>query len=174
MFNEERDCSRFSWNDLGDLAEGRPNLGESMPVLYYRLVQYTIRDMLITEFDVETAAKIFRRAGRVAGEHFCRNLLDSNLGEDNFLAELQKFFKNMGIGILRAEKVDWENQSLMFTIAEDLDCSGLPLSDETICDFDEGFLAGIFSAYTGQAYDAREVNCWLSGGRVCRFMVTLK
>jgi hypothetical protein len=80
----------------------------------------------------------------------------------------------MGIGILRTEKADWANQTLMLTISEDLDCSGLPVSEETVCDFDEGFLAGILAAYSGQEFDVKEINCWLSGGRVCRFAVTPK
>ena len=174
MFKEERDRSQFSWDLLGDLELGRPNLGDALPVMYYRLVTYTLRDTLIAEFDVKTAARIFRQAGRAAGEQFCRHMLDTGLNEDQFLAQLQSVFKNMGIGILRAEQVDWENHSLTFTVAEDLDCSGLPVSEETVCDFDEGLLAGILSAYKGREFEAKEVNCWLSGGRVCRFTVTPK
>jgi hypothetical protein len=54
---------------------------------------------------------------------------------------------------------------------EDLDCSGLEVSDETVCDYDEGFIAGIFHEYTGERFSAREVDCWASGERVCRFEV---
>jgi len=32
MFKEERDCNKFSWEDLGDLEKGRPNLGPTVPV----------------------------------------------------------------------------------------------------------------------------------------------
>ena len=31
---------RFSWDKLGDIEKGRKNLGESMPVLVYRLLEY--------------------------------------------------------------------------------------------------------------------------------------
>ena len=41
MFKEERDYTRFSWDDLGDIEKGRPNLGRYAPVLTYRLLQYT-------------------------------------------------------------------------------------------------------------------------------------
>ena len=45
----------------------------------------------------------------------------------------------------------------------------LPVTNETVCNYDEGFIAGILEAYTGKKYDVREVDCWASGDRVCRF-----
>jgi hypothetical protein len=57
-------------------------------------------------------------------------------------------------------------------VAEDLDCSGLPVSGDTVCEFDEGFIAGIFREYAGEEFSAREVDCWASGERVCRFEVS--
>ena len=59
------------------------------------------------------------------------------------------------------------------TVAEDLDCSGLPFSDEVVCQYDEGFIAGILEAYTGKPFHAKEVDCWASGDRVCRFDVKM-
>ena len=47
MFKEEREQLQFSWKDLGNIEEGRPNLGLMVPVFFYRLLQYTIRDVLI-------------------------------------------------------------------------------------------------------------------------------
>jgi predicted hydrocarbon binding protein len=57
------------------------------------------------------------------------------------------------------------------TVAEDLDCSGLPCTNEVVCQYDEGFIAGVLEAYTGQAFNAKEIDCWASGDRVCRFDV---
>jgi hypothetical protein len=53
MFKEEREESRFEWSMLGDLAEGRPNLGPTMHVAVYRLMQFTLRDLLIRDYGVE-------------------------------------------------------------------------------------------------------------------------
>ncbi len=52
MFREERDQSQFEWSMLGDLKEGRPNLGPMTHVAVYRLMQYTLRDVLIQQFGV--------------------------------------------------------------------------------------------------------------------------
>jgi len=171
MFKEERDYNKFSWEDLGDINVGRPNLGQLVPVIVYRLFQYTMRDVMITETDVATARDIFVKAGKLAGEHFCKNVLNMDLEFNEFIAELQKTLKDLKIGILRVEKADLESLEMTLTVAEDLDCSGLPISEETVCDYDEGFIAGILKAYTGKEFYVKEVDCWATGDRVCRFSV---
>ena len=64
--------------------------------------------------------------------------------------------------------------SFTLTVSEDLDCSGLPSTDEVVCHYDEGFIAGILNAYTGKSFTAKEIDCWASGDRVCRFAVKLE
>lgn len=169
MFKETRTTSRFSWNDLGNIEEGRPNLGPTVPVLAYRLLQYTFRDVLITELGVDKANEILVKAGRLAGGEFCTNLLNRELGFNEFAAQLQRVLREQSIGLLRIEKADLESMSFTLTVAEDLDCSGLPFSDEVVCHYDEGFIAGILETYTGKPFSAKEVDCWASGDRVCRF-----
>ncbi len=173
MFKEERYCHQFSWHDLGDPDSGRPNLGISVPVPVYRLLQYTMRDVIATRFDVKTANEVFFEAGKLAGKEFCDNLLDSSLNFNEFIAQLQKTLKEQKIGILRIEKINLDQMEMVITIAEDLDCSGLPVSDETVCDYDEGFLSGVLKAYTGKHFSVNEIDCWASGDRLCRFSIKL-
>jgi uncharacterized protein len=173
MFVEERETCKFSWPDLGDLELGRPNLGQFVPVLVYRLMQYTLRDVLITELDVERANRIFYEAGKLAGEHFCRKMLDTDLPFEEFVAALQRVLREQAIGILRVERADLETLEMVLTVAEDLDCSGLPVTGEVVCVYDEGFIAGVLYAYTGKLFDVKEVDCWATGDRTCRFQVRL-
>ena len=174
MFKEERAAYRFRWQDLGNLEEGRPNLGPTTHVVVYRLMQYTLRDVLLTKLDVQQVNGILKESGKLAGLEFCRNVLNTDLGPDEFLANLQRELKALGVGILRVEHADVEALSFTVTISEDLDCSGLPVLDETVCDYDEGFLEGILGAYFGREFDVREIDCWASGGRICRFTVRVK
>ena len=171
MFNEERTHYKFAWQDIGDIDAGRPNLGPKVPVLAYRLLQYTMRDVLIVELGADAANAIFVKAGRQAGSHFCENLLNRNVGFNEFIAQLQRVLKEQAIGILRIEDADLVNMSFTLTVAEDLDCSGLPCTEEVVCQYDEGFIAGILEAYTGKPFKAKEIDCWASGDRVCRFDV---
>jgi predicted hydrocarbon binding protein len=129
--------------------------------------------VLIKQFDAETADRIFYEAGEHAGKEFYKELITQKDDFNEFVVELQELLKKLKIGILRVEKSDLENMNFTLTIAEDLDCSGLPASDETICTYDEGFISGLFSEHTGKSFDAKEVDCWCSGDRVCRFEAKL-
>ena len=171
MFKEERESSLFDWSMIGDIAEGRPNLGATMDVSVYRLMQFTLRDVIIQNFDTATADRIFYQAGELAGRQLFRNALSRNTRFEGFLKELQELLTALKIGILRVEKSDLEKMEFTLTVAEDLDCSGLPVCDETVCTYDEGFISGLISEYCGREVEVREVDCWCSGDRVCRFEV---
>jgi len=171
MVDGEGQAGVFSWEQIGDIEAGRPNLGPQAPVAMYRLMQFSLRHAIVAAHGAAAAAQLLAAAGRISGAEFCRRVLDCTLAPGPFLAELQKRMREWGIGLLRIEKVDFERLELVLTVAEDLDCSGLPVTGETVCEFDEGFIAGIFHAYTGREFAAREVDCWASGERVCRFVV---
>ena len=47
VFKEERDELKFNWSMIGNIGEGRPNLGNTMDVSVYRLMQFTLRDVRI-------------------------------------------------------------------------------------------------------------------------------
>ena len=171
MFKEERDNALFQWTMLGKIDEGRPNLGLTTDVSVYRLMQFTLRDVLIRRYGPDEADDIFYEAGETAGRHFYANLIHHKDTFNGFIAELQEVLRSLRVGILRVEKSDIENLTFTITVAEDLDCSGLPVCDEEICTYDEGFIAGLLSAHTGKAFIVKEVDCWCSGDRVCRFDV---
>ncbi|MDR2732704.1 MAG: 4-vinyl reductase [Fibromonadaceae bacterium] len=164
----EKHCI-FSWEKLGNIKEGRGDLGEEVPVLLYRLLQYTMLDVLSKEFGEEKANHYIRKAGYLAGKEFVRNVLDLDADFNKFIADLQKKLQEFKIGILRIETIDENTGEITLTVAQDLDCSGLPVTDETVCDYDEGFISGILELYTKKPYDVREIDCWASGDRVCRF-----
>lgn len=159
----------FEWARLGDVSVGRENLGEEMPVAVYRLLQYTMKDVLTERYGLQVADDIFRAAGHRAGMSFSHNVLSHATSFDGFIAELQQKMKELKIGILRIEKADMENLRFTMTVSEDLDCSGLPVTDETVCVYDEGFIAGILEDYTGKKFDVVEIDCWATGDRTCRF-----
>jgi len=47
MFKEDREESAFDWTMIGQIDVGRPNLGFKTDVAVYRLMQFTLRDVLI-------------------------------------------------------------------------------------------------------------------------------
>ncbi|WP_443770461.1 hypothetical protein [Anaerostipes sp.] len=56
--------------------ESRENLGEELPVLVYRLLEYSIKEELIQQFGKEVQVDLFRKAGRRAGEYFAKKMLN--------------------------------------------------------------------------------------------------
>lgn len=156
------------------MALGRENLGCEMPVTVYRLLQYTMHDVLIAHYGVETADALFREAGLLAGRAFAENVLEKQDTFDAYVAEVQRKLKELKIGILRIEKADVENLRFTLTVSEDLDCSGLPITDETVCVYDEGFIAGLLEHYTGTSFEVLEIDCWATGARTCRFEANAK
>lgn len=159
----------FEWTRLGDIKKGRGELGEEMPVLIYRLMQYTMLDVLTKLHGEEKANEYFRQAGFLAGSEFAKNVLDQDADFGTWLADLQRKLRELRVGILRVERFDEATGEIVVTVGEDLDCSGLPATNEVVCTYDEGFLSGILEVYTGKHYHVREVDCWANGNRTCRF-----
>ena len=54
----------------------RSNLGETLPVLVYRMLEYSIKEELIAQFGKEKQIDIFREAGQRSGEYFARHMLN--------------------------------------------------------------------------------------------------
>ncbi len=166
---ENSENEKFTWENIGSIEQGRHNLGDQMPVSIYRLFQLTIREEINKRYGKLTASDIFRNAGELAGAEFAKELLDLKLPLNEFIAHLQEVLEKNKVGILRVEQFDLETGKIVLTIGEDLDCSGLPVTGETVCDYDEGFLAGVLKVYTKKNYIVKEVDCWATGARICRF-----
>ena len=153
---------------------GRENLGDTLPVMVYRMLEYSLKLELRNEYGKEAQIQIFRKAGRMAGEYFANHFLDLNVALDTFVSNLQQALETYKIGVLRIESIDEESGKIILTVSEDADCSGLPVLGETVCNYDEGFISGIMSTYSKKEYEAIEVDCWATGDRVCRFHVNVK
>ena len=136
----------FDWKYIGDMELGRPNLGKTARLEIYRLFQYTLRDVLETEYGTEQSDRLLYKAGFLAGTE-------------------------MNVGILHVERADMDKLEFTLTVAEDLDCSGLPDLGHVVCTYDEGFISGLFKSFTGKSFEAKEVDCWCTGDRTCRFEV---
>ena len=125
--------------------KSRSNLGETLPVLVYRMLEYSMKDELVSRLGKDAQIDIFRKAGQRSGEYFARNMLHLDQPLNQFISELQAKLQELKIGVLRIESGDEETGRIILTVSEDADCSGLPVLGETVCNYDEGFLSGILS-----------------------------
>ncbi|MCL2481314.1 MAG: 4-vinyl reductase [Spirochaetaceae bacterium] len=157
---------------VGDIKLGRPNLEVSIDLEMYRVMQFTLRDILEQKVGSEEADKIFYDAGKLAGNYFYEMYINPVSSVEEFVGKTQKALRDKKIGILRVEEADLENGKVILTVDEDLDCSGLPELDYETCIYDEGFIAALFGNFSGQEWKAKEIDCWCTGARTCRFLVT--
>jgi len=167
-----KECRVTSVNTQ-DVQAILPVLGNQINLIPYRLLQYTIRDVLERVTGTEACDQLFYAAGELAGYLFFDGFLSEykTLPLNGFVGELQRVLKELGVGVLRVEKADPDKGEFVLSVSEDLDCSGLPDLGFEVCNYDEGFIAGIFFKYTGVVFKAKEVDCWCSGDRTCRFTV---
>jgi hypothetical protein len=161
---------RFRWELIGDIALGRPHLGDRTRLEVFRLMQFCFRDVIERNVGTEMADRISRQAGELAGREFYANMIGASPDLNAFIDRLRDLFRDLGIGILRAEEVDAEAGRLILTVSEDLDCSGLPELHYEACAYDEGFIAGLLGAFSGRRFQVREIDCWCTGDRTCRFV----
>ncbi len=161
---------RFSKELLGgDMEAARPGLGPSLRIEVYRLFQFTLRDVIEQQYGTEVADDLFRRAGALAGRTFYELFCTEAKDLPSLVKIVQDNFKELGVGIFRVESSDLEKNTFTLTVAEDLDCSGLPDTNDEICVYDEGFIQGILESFCGRSFTVREVDCWCTGARTCRF-----
>lgn len=162
----------FNWDLVGDIQLGRPNLGETVDVSVYRLMQFTLRDVLERAYGAEETDRLFYDAGKEAGAAFYAHMIAPVGTATEFVAKAQEVLRTMRIGVLRVEEAALDEGRVLLTVDEDLDCSGLPELDYETCVYDEGFIAALFEGYTGRPWKAKEIDCWCTGARTCRFLVS--
>ncbi|MDR2402446.1 MAG: 4-vinyl reductase [Spirochaetaceae bacterium] len=162
---------KFSWDDTigADMQIARPSLGPSTRIETYRLFQFTLRDVLEQHYGTDEADNLFREAGVLAGKSFFDKYLSDIKDVAGLANRIQCLFNELGIGIFRVEAASSTGDHFIFTVDEDLDCSGLPDTADVVCVYDEGFIQGILEAFSGKGFNVREVDCWCTGSRTCRF-----
>lgn len=57
---------------LGYNCSGRGNLGEDVPVFVYRMLEYSLKEILSETYGKDVQAELFRKAGFKAGTFFAR------------------------------------------------------------------------------------------------------
>lgn len=160
---------KFDWSLLGDVEVGRPNLGPLTSVKNYRLMQFSIRDILEDRLGTEFADTVFYDAGKLAGQAFAEEMIGPVSSVSEFVQRLTAVLAEQTIGVLRVEQAEADASHFVLTVSEDLDCSGLPITGFDVCVFDEGFISALLEWGTGAPFDVKEIDCWCTGDRTCRF-----
>lgn len=146
-------------------------MGEKMHVSVYRMFYYSLSNILERNYGKEVTKHMLVEAGRNAGREFCGQVLNPSLPPEEFFNLFKQKAAELGIGLLEVEYADYVNMIFILTVSEDLDCSGVPPTGETVCHYDEGLIMGILEVFTGRQFVVRETDCWSTGSWTCRFHV---
>ena len=160
----------FFWDLLG-VEDGRPNLGTKIDLESYRLMIFSMRDVLEDKFGRAATDEVLFAAGKLAGAEFYTHYIAPVAGLDEFISKTQQVLKEKKIGILKIEEDLLEQGKVLLTVDEDVECSGMPETDYETCIYDEGFISALFEQFTRKKWRAKEIDCWSTGARTCRFIV---
>ena len=165
----------FDWDTAVSFSikQARPNLGPNTRVEIYRLLKYSIQQLLEEKLGIEETTNLFREAGIQSGKAFYSKFLINSLNITTLVDKIKESFNAMGIGIFKIESLTEDHSYFKFTIEEDLDCSGFPNVSKSICVYDEGFIKGILEEFSGKEYEVHEIDCWCTGSNICRFEAKL-
>ena len=167
---DENKCKKVLPEGSAERKEDNVNTVKNSPLFFYKLLEYTLLDVLVDEHGIANASDFLYKAGHKAGLTLAKEFLDFQLDFNDFFIQLSKLLKDNQLGFLSVEEFNLENSTFIFTISEDLEYNGCSKhSNDIICCYDEGLIAGIMEAYTGENIVVNEVDCWARGSGCCRF-----
>ncbi|WP_457612315.1 DUF2507 domain-containing protein [Methanocaldococcus sp.] len=138
----------FSWEVLN--KTNRKKLGDKVDIGFYRMMRF---------ISVKIMGKSANGQLYYLGKEFAKSLNFKNLDE------VIKFCEDKKIGFVEVVSED----PLKIRIYECITCSGLPKTDETLCYFEGGFIAGALESIYKKPYKAIETHCAGLGHDFCQF-----
>ena len=97
----------FDWKYIGDMELGRPNLGKTARLEIYRLFQYTLRDVLETEYGTEQSDRLLYKAGFSLGQNL-QTVRRRMCIIQPISSGIQAALEEMNVGILHVERADMD------------------------------------------------------------------
>lgn len=135
----------------------RPNLGESVPLVLFRILRIIgMRNLL-----GESSGSALYMMGKYMG-----SVLDVKDEKD-----LVEMIKSLKIGIPQVEKLD-ENRYIV-KLYECITCAGFPYTGEMFCDMESGIIAGLFEKITGRKAKSTQTKSWSVGYNYCEFEIMI-
>jgi len=148
----------FHWDLVSNILDSRQNLGKYVDLEMYRLMQFTLRDILEERFGSEIVDEAFYAAGMKAGRAFYAHKIHPVSSPEEFARKTQEALNDEGIGVLRFVEALFGEEKIVLTVDEDVDCSGLSELDYELCIYDEGFISALVNSYTQHEWAAQETD----------------
>lgn len=111
---------------------------------------------------------VLKSTGRQIGTEVAETMKSDSL--EDLINEIGKFWRDHRLGKMRTQVK--EKDATLF-IEDCYNCSDMPNVEKPLCSLDEGMLEGILEGRLGVKADAKEIECWGTGAKHCRFKVTI-
>jgi len=115
------------------------------------------------------ADAVMYMVGKYAGEQFAKKLLELGLKNEELEEALEIFLSNGGWGKARV-KVNLQNQTAAVRIRNSVSTRQTK-SEEPVCHFISGYIAGSLSVIFGKKTECVETGCKAAGEPFCEFSV---
>jgi predicted hydrocarbon binding protein len=138
-------------------AIARPNLGEEVPLVLFRILRIIGMRSLLGE----TAGQTLYIMGKSVG----------NMLEANSLEDFKRVVEELKIGVPEVEVVNEDH--LIVRLQECITCAGFPFTGEMFCDMESGIIAGLLEKVYGKRAKSRQTASWSVGYSYCEFDVLL-
>lgn len=136
----------------------RNKLGQNIDLVYMRLFRLALRDT----YGSKLASSLLYEAGR----HTAINNFKF-VSIDDIVTTLN----DLTIGIMKV--VCNNGEHIIFQEEECAVCMGMPTTDEALCSFESGFLAGALSYIMNKNVVVEETKCWGLGDQICQFEASI-
>jgi uncharacterized protein len=135
----------------------RPNLGEDIPLVFYRILRIIGMRNILGE---SSGATLYIMGKQVGG------LLSAAS-----IPEFTEKIKELKIGLPEVEIVDEDH--LVVKLYECITCAGFTYTGEMFCDMESGIIAGLLEKVYGKRAKSTQTKSWSLGYNYCEFEVFL-
>jgi len=159
---------------VGDPASGRQKLGTMVPVALFRLLRLVGVMEGMKEIAGRGANAIIYRGGKNLGKNIGEKILQTTgKNFDNYLQEIVKMCKDLGIGLLSIPEMDLGRGFIKVRVDECVTCSGMPNIGQVVCHFEGGLIGAIIEKFMDNKVTVTETECYGKGDSACVFEIVL-
>lgn len=143
----------FSWKGLGNIAEGRPRLGSTVPLGAFQMMDCALLETLHAQIGRTQTLYFYLEAGRLAGSEFAAQRLGLANDATAFFARFEAAWPELDMGALTVVHFSPPDGSACFSLALGRAHAYLTQLPTRRC-FLEGFFSGALAAWCSKSVEA--------------------
>lgn len=145
----------YSIDELKNIV--RPQLGEEVPLLLFRILRIIGIRKLLGETSGATLYMMGKNVGNMVGA--------------TDIEDLKKKIEELKVGIAEVETID--EGHMIVKLRECITCAGFGYTGEMFCDMESGIIAGLLERIFKKKAKSTQTKSWSVGYNYCEFEIFL-